>query len=374
MRIRREATLDPEIARELAALEAAMRHEPVDPELAELEALVHDVRDQRPQPADEFAERLDARVAAKFNGARQRRSARLNRRMLLPALGAASTLVLGVVVATSLLGGGSKSSSDERGARSDLQSAPKTSTSFDASGGPAVAAEQAPAQTTQTARKVERRASLTLVAPPDRVDDVSDDVVRVTDRYDGIVLSSSVSSGDGSQAGSEFRLRIPSERVQPALAALSKLAHVRSRTENADDVTAEFDSTKARLDDALAERNTLLRQLAAASTANQAASIRARLRINGRQIAQARVALRSVRDRTSFSLVELTVAPGSRQGGGAWTPGDALDDALGILTVTLGVLVVALSVLLPLGLFGGLGALAARSMRRRRREQALAAR
>jgi hypothetical protein len=372
MRIRREATLDPEIARELDALEAALRGEPVGPEMAELEALAHDVRAQRPQPSDEFAARLDASVQARFNGAHRRHGGRVSRRTLLPAIGAATTLVLGIVVATSVLGDGGRSSSGERSQKGDIQAASKTSTSFDTSGGPAVAAEPQSGGGAQGARKVERRASLTLVAPADRIDSVSDDVVRVTDRFDGIVLSSSVSSGDRSQAGAEFRLRVPSERVQPALAALSKLAHVRSRTENTDDVTAEFHSTKSRLDEALAERNSLLRQLAVASTANEAASVRARLRINGRQIAQARIALKSVRDRTSFSLVELAVEPGSQQGGGAWTPGDALDDALGVLTVTLGVLVVALSVFLPLTLLGGLGAVAARGVRRRRRDQALA--
>jgi hypothetical protein len=380
MRIRREATLDPEIARELNALEAALHGETVEPELAELEALVHDVREQRPLPSDEFAERLDARVvesfaksppASRFSWLRPR----VSRKMLLP-LGAAGTLVLGVIIASSVLGGDHRSLSSE--SAHDLRGqAPKStlqSGSLDTTSAPpgATAAEPTPRSAAQTARKVERRAQLTLVAAPDRIDDVSDDVVRVTDRFDGIVLSSSVSSGDRSEAGAEFRLRVPSARVQPALAALSKLAHVRSRTENADDVTDEFNSTKGRLDEALAERNSLLRRLAAASTANEAASIRARLRINGQQIAQARSALRSVRDRTSFSLVELTVAPGSQQGGGAWTPGDALDDAVGVLTVTLGVLVVALSVILPLAVLGAFGAIAARGARRRRRDQALA--
>ena len=377
MRRRREATLDPEMARELAALDAALRQEPVEADLAELEELVRVTRAQRPQPSDAFAERLDARVRAGFaDGRRPPRigaiRARMSQRMLLPALGAAATLLLGVVVATSVVSGGGTSKPVVR-----EQSAPATvaaagrgastaSKSFDT-------AQPAPAAVpAQAARKVEHRASLTLAAPADRIDEVSDQVVRTTDRFGGIVLSSSVSSGDVGQGGADFRLRIPSDRLSPALAALSKLAHVRSRNENAEDVTAEFNSTKGRLDEALAERNGLLRQLAAASTPNQAASIRARLRINGQEIAQARTALKSVRDRTSFSVVDLTVAPGSRQGGGLWTPDDALDDALRVLSVTLGVVLVALSVLLPLGVLGAAGALAGRGVRRRRREQALA--
>ena len=62
---------------------------------------------------------------------------------------------------------------------------------------------------------------------------------------------------------------------------------------------------------------------------------------------------------------------GGEDEGGAWTPGDAFDDALRVLEVAAGVLVVAAAVLLPLALIWLLAWLARRGVSRRRRERAL---
>jgi hypothetical protein len=56
---------------------------------------------------------------------------------------------------------------------------------------------------------------------------------------------------------------------------------------------------------------------------------------------------------------------------GPWTPGDAWRDARRALEVAAGVLIVAASIALPLGLLAALVAWGARSMRRRRRDAAL---
>src|SRR6185503_8551766 len=117
---------------------------------------------------------------------------------------------------------------------------------------------------------------------------VADGVIRVTDRHGGFVLSSSVSAGEGAKAGASLDVRIPSDRLQAAVADLSELAHVRSRTQAARDVTAEFSSPRRRLADALAERRGLLRQLAQAVTPNQTAAVRARLRAVNRRADRAR--------------------------------------------------------------------------------------
>ena len=95
---------------------------------------------------------------------------------------------------------------------------------------------------------------------------MADDAIRVTDRHGGFVLSSSVAAGEGADAGANLDLRIPSTRLQPALADLSELAHVRARTQETSDITAAFRSPRRRLADAFAERRGLLRQLARAVT------------------------------------------------------------------------------------------------------------
>ncbi|MDQ6750378.1 MAG: DUF4349 domain-containing protein [Actinomycetota bacterium] len=378
MRLRSDDTMDPEVERELAAIDAALAGEPVAPELAELEALVRTARTNRPRPADEFAKRLNARVQAGFASERDtpRRPgavvrARLRRRMLLPALGAAATVLLAVVVVTSMLGGSSERGRDLSRPASPLSADPSRLASPQSAAPSAAPSGAAPAQ---SPRKVERQASLTLQAAPDRIDDVSQQVIRVTDGVDGVVANSSISSGDGS-GGASFELRIPTDRLQNALARLSKLARVRSRQEGSRDVTDSFTSAKTRLDDALAERSSLLKQLAAADKPNQAESIRARLRINAQRIMQARSGVNEVRRRTDFATVALTVEArggGDGTGAGTWTPDDALGDAGRILEVSLGVLVVGLAIALPLAFAVGLAGLTTRVARRRRRERVLA--
>jgi hypothetical protein len=221
-------------------------------------------------------------------------------------------------------------------------------------------------------RKVERGASLTLSTPRDRIEDVADGAVRVTDRHGGFVLSSSVSSGEGREAGATLDLRIPSTRIQPALADLSELAHVRARTQEARDITAAFTSPRRSLSDALAERRGLLRQLARADTPNETAAVRARLRAVNRRIDRAQAELRRLRDRVSFAAVSVAIEPGGDSGdGGGWSLGDAVNDAIAVLRALLGGALVGLAVLVPAGLLGGAGWLAYRAWVRHRRESAL---
>jgi hypothetical protein len=221
-------------------------------------------------------------------------------------------------------------------------------------------------------REVERGASLTLAPPRDRIEQVADDAIRVTDRHGGFVLRSAVTAGAGRDAGAALELRIPSARLQPALADLSELAHVRARTQEATDITAEFTSPRRRLADALAERRALLRRLARAVTPNETAAVRARLRAVNRRIDRAQAELRRLRQRVSFSAVSLSIEPGSgASGDGGWSLGDAVDDSLGVLRTLLGATLVGLAVLVPASLVGGLAWLAYRGRVRRRREHVL---
>ncbi len=375
MRLRRDATLDPETARELAALDAALAGEPVDPDLAELEALVLDARDARPEPSAEFSTRLDERVAAGFPRPTGRRAPlaerlRPSRRMLLPAMGAAASIVLVVGIGVAVLGGGGGSEPVNDAATLSKPAAPRAGAAQSESVAPAAP----PAATAAGgARRVERHANLVLTTASDRIDDVSQQVIAVTDGVDGIVATSSVSSGDGGQGGATFTLKIPAAKLSTALSQLSKLGHVRSRSETGEDITDAYDASLARLTQALAERQSLLKQLANATTPTQSESIRARLRINGEAIDQARGALKDVRTRANYATVELSVQPRSSDGGAGvgWTPDDALGDAARILEVSLGVVVVGLAALVPLGALGLAAGLSARALRRRRREQAL---
>lgn len=393
-------TLTPEARRELAAVDAALAGDRVDPDLVDIERLVLAVRDERERPSGPFCERLDARVAERF--ARPRPAgvaralglvaaarARTSRRMLLPALGAAASLLLVVVVATSLLTGPGEDTltKDEPaglsapatgGAVQERQAAPGSAD--DEAGNSTTVAPPGVAVPPSTGadtlpgrqdRRVERAATVALTTAANRIEDVADDVIGVTDDVGGIVVTSSVNSGERGGSAS-FQLRVPTGRLDEALEKLSKLAHVRSRTQNADDITGTFVSAEDRLAASRAERRGLLRQLAAADTTNETASVRARLRLVQQEIAAQQAELRRLRERTSFSVVNVTIDSDSRAGtGGGWTPRDALNDAVRILEVIAGVLLVSLAVLLPLGLLAGLAVFGGRIARRRQREQAL---
>jgi hypothetical protein len=223
-------------------------------------------------------------------------------------------------------------------------------------------------------RLQDRDAALVLATPRKDVEDAADGVIEVTDRYEGFVLRSNVSGGDQGRAGATLELRVPTDKLQPALRDLSELAHVRSRTQTTQDITARFVSARSRLNEAVAERRALLRQLGRAVTANETASIHARLRLANRRIAAVRSDLRSLRNRVNFSTVSVSIEADESvkaSDGGGWTPGDALRDARDILRTTVGILLVSLAVLLPVIALAVAAWFASRGVRRGYRERAL---
>jgi uncharacterized protein DUF4349 len=178
-----------------------------------------------------------------------------------------------------------------------------------------------------------------------------------------------------SSSGGNMQLRVPSNRLDIAVQRLSKLAKVRELSRTADDITGAVVSARDRLRDARAERESLLDQLAKATTVNETESIRARLDIVAQEIATYRTQLRRVTNRADFANVDVTLVTrgGGDNGedGGAWTPGDAWHDALRVLEVIAGVAVIAAAIAVPLLVAWLLGWAARRGVTRRRRERAL---
>lgn len=421
--------LDPVIAAELHALEAALAGAPsADPELL---ALVAAVRADAPAPEHAFRRELDARVAAGFPPAGGPRAwlataqgwAGAHRRLLLPALGAAASLLIVLLVAAaSLHGGGAgrpagagvagapQAVSAERAPSAGAAGAaaapaapagggttagPPPARSADSTAkavpAPSVGASTAPSLVTPappitlpgptpvppgTPRKVERSTQLALRTSADRLQTVADGVVRVTQAAGGFVQQSSVDATD--QGGTaDFQLSVPSAQADAVLARLSRLAHVSSLSQSSTDITAGFVSTAAQLADARAERRALLKALAGARTPAGIARLKARIAANHRQIALLEAQRRDLRRRADNTTIVVTVtargaAPrGTGHGGGGWTPRDAAHDALRVLEVAAGVLLIALAVTVPLGLLALPALFGARAARRRRREHAL---
>lgn len=214
----------------------------------------------------------------------------------------------------------------------------------------------------------ERDAQMTLSSEPAEVAEVADGVVEVTERHDGIVVSSAVStSAEGGRAS--FDLRIPTSSLQAALADLSDLASVKERSEGSTDITAPYVGAEERFADAKAAVDALVAQLADADSAGEVAEIREQLRVERAELAGARAGLAELKRRADFSRVAVAVVGEGDADG--WSLGDAFDDAAGVLEDMAGASLVGLAVILPFALAGaalwfGLGA-----ARRRARERAL---
>ena len=393
---RRETTLDPAVAAELEALEAALAGDPAaEPELA---ALVRDVRADAPAMAPDFRARLDMRVERGFERALPRRRF-ASLRPLVPALGAAGCVLAAVVAVVVLSAGGGSNDSAGSSSGAGVAAPPATqeqsqdaaksggsagsgsagsgsaSSGKTSSAAPAAPAVRPNGSTPARQRRVERSTRLELTTTD--VQTAGDGVVRATQAAGGFVQSSQIATGDGHSTAS-FVLRVPTSRLDDALARLSRLGHVKSLQQSADDITNAYNGASARLAEARAERSGLLRALSKATTAQEISSLRARIADNRRALQRYERQLAAVRNRADYATVGVEVTGVARKhaaapGGGSWTPGDAAHDAVRVLEVSAGVALIALAVLVPLGLVGAAGGFAAAALRRRRREAALSA-
>lgn len=395
--MRRKTAMDPVVEQELRALEAVLAGERRDPELA---LIADEARASAPPMPPGLALRLDAAVAEGFPKARaeQTRPRWLRRPALVPALGALATVLLALAVGVSVLRGGNGDdvTFDTGAGQAELSSgASGESAAGSPSAGGSTAAGPSGALTPPVAedadsllqrtpraaasgpRRVRRAAELILATPIADLQKTSDAVGRTADRLGGHVQRSDVSAGD--EAGqATFDLRIPTARLDEAMAALSELGDVRSRTQRSEDITARFTSARSRLQDARAERQALLRALAEADTSQEIDSINARLDIARARIAAAKGDLFGARRAAGLARVSVTVVadPGDDQGSGfggddGWTPGQAFDDAIEVLSVAAGVAIVAVAAAIPAAVLALLALLAWRVYRRRSRELAL---
>jgi hypothetical protein len=352
-------------AAELEAVDAALAGRAVHPDHAELAELALLLRDERPAPAPAWAAQLDRRVEARFPARPRKRRDWTWFRRVAPAIALLLIILpIGLIAALGPSGGddsGDAGFSSGGGAEAGggAMAAPEASTDRGGRGLRADARRQ---------RAVERSAELTLAAPRRSLDRVASRVPDVAADLGGYVARSSVSS----EGGGDFRLRVPTRQLDEAIQRLSRLGRVRNVSRNSLDITSTVVSARSRLTDARAERESLLRQLAAADTVNETESIRARLDIVSREIAAARNSLHRVRNRANFANLGITLVPASGDDNeGAWTPGDALNDALRVLEVVAGIAVLAIAILIPLLAVWLLAWLAHRALARRRRERSL---
>jgi hypothetical protein len=394
---------------------------PTGEQVGEVDALVRAVRDDRLPLRPAFADELGSRVAAGFP--RRRPSFGERSRAVFgwrsrTALGVATAIAVVVVVSFAFPGSGSAPGTASSGPAAPAApsanapsvagaaSAPTAPSAGGAGSAPAApsAAGAVSAPTAQGvrgpaasqpvqgaaspglpsgaastgARAVESDASLDLLAPEGRVQQVSDAVIGATDRLGGIVASSNVAVDDRGGSVATLSLEVPSGQLGAELTALSSLAHVSSRTQSTLDITDATGAARDRLAASRDERDALLRQLGRASTPNEVASIDAQLGLVGGRIAADTKDLDALVDRGRFASLAVTITEPPTVSAGAggrspWTPGGAVDDALRVLEAAFALVLIGLAGFVPAGGLAALAWWAGRGLRRRRRQAALAA-
>lgn len=349
--------------------------------------------ESRPEPTEEFTDRLDRAVADGFppewveerparsflDRFRRRLAGRGGRRVLLPAVAGVCGILFAAVVVIKAgettgpegpVGPGAgitvkREPATTQNPAADLdESARSAADSVRQTGsarlhGMDLAPRTLPGPGPELIRKpgggrdVVRNAKITLGTGPDKVQDVANQVVEVVDRHRGFVLNSEVTDGPRGRAGAEFTLRIPAGSLEKAIADLSGIADLRSRSQGLTDVTAPIDSNTKRIRKAKGRIAVLRTQLEQTTDPVEQRRLENRIRARRWSIRAARNQLKRLERKVRYAPVSLSVvtsSDSSSDGPSRWGLSNALDDAGHILATAAGVMVLALAVAIPIGL------------------------
>lgn len=200
----------------------------------------------------------------------------------------------------------------------------------------------------------------------DRLSDASADAIRTTRELGGFVVSSNVSTRDRS-GEARLVLRVPSRRIQDAIARLSELGTITAQQVAIQDRQDELDRLRRRIDDLRVQRAEVELRLRTESL-TQPERLRLELqrqRLTGR-LNSLTANRNSVTREVALAEISLTV----RTGRSAAAPSEgrlegAAGDALHVLAVAGAIAIFVLIVISPLVAIGIAVWLARRSVRRR---------
>ncbi len=425
------ADMDPEVLADLDAIDATLAGEPVDPSYAELAELALLLAHTAPRPEPEYARDLDRRVARRFEPLSSaaapdtRRRPRLRLWTAGPGLAAVVAAAVAVVVIST---GGFKSSSTSNAVNGPIplglargtsnssttaSSAGITSRKSPSFGAPTTSAVHAKANSGSasgsgsasdygsvgaavlttpsvaaapvggTSGKAIQSAQISLTTPNVHVNQVSQEVYNVVAAEHGTVQSAQSTTATNNNGGgyAEFTLSIPTANLQAAMTQLSRLhyAAVASRTDGTQNVSSQYSADQRNLKDAQALRISLLKQLQVADSQTAIDSIEAQLKSANSQISSAQSKLGSLNHHISYSTVTVQVNSGGlpvlvnhvHRASSGFTIRRAGHDALRVLVVSVGIALITLAVLVPVGLVLGLLLWIGLALRQRRREHAL---
>jgi Domain of unknown function (DUF4349) len=372
-----------------AELEAALNGEGAGPVAASWRELCEDVRALAPAMDPEFSRRLRARIGedaerrAHPAGRAHRRPGWLSPHGRPQAVAGVVAVVVAVVVALVITAPWHAGTTMHAGrfneartaelsapAKADARSAPESSPAV-AGVAPAPSAPASASPASAPGREQQLAASITLAAGASEVQATADRVARLAVSEGGFVQNSHVQVQQTGRSEASLTLKLPSTKLNAALAGLAELAPVQAESQSLQDITNSYEAARRALADATAERQALLRALAAASTQAQIESLHAQLSQARGAIAQARSGLQAVSQRASNAEVEVSVTGTGHSAGGGLTFHRGLHDVGRVLTVALVALLIAIAVLVPLALLLAVLFAGRRAWRRYQRERAL---
>jgi uncharacterized protein DUF4349 len=199
--------------------------------------------------------------------------------------------------------------------------------------------------------QVIKTARLYLRIPKDTFKSRFDQATRIAESYDGYVQSSST-SGTKLRSGG-LLIRVPAANFERALTDLRALGRVQGQSVEGRDVSAQFVDLQARLRNARAEEEVLLKLLAKAPTVEASLRVQNTLSDVELQIEELQGQVRFLQHRAALSSIDVELSerarhhekpPSHQTFGGAWR--NALDGFFGVLTAV----VVGLGYVVPITL------------------------
>ena len=346
---------------------------------AQLEGLIRELRTAAP-PAPPI-------VRERVRTLREPERRRFSWRPALVAVPIAAALVAGVI-GLSRSGSDGTGQSAEGGGAEAIATSPfaaqgKTGTELDArraagerdaAAPPALeSAQLGAADSAAAGRAQEWDVALELrVRDNDRLSDASADAIRTTRELGGFVVSSNVSTRERS-GEARLVLRVPSGRIQDAIARLSELGTITAQQVAIQDRQDELDRLRRRIDDLRVQRAEVnLRLRTESLTPPERLRLELQLqRLNGR-LNSLTATRNGVTREVAMAEVSLTVRTG--KSAAAPTEGrleGAAGDALHVLAVVGAAAIFVLIVISPLLAIGLAVWLGRRSLRRREHERLL---
>ena len=153
-----------------------------------------------------------------------------------------------------------------------------------------------------------RTGEMSMTVAPGKVAEAAARIVGLTSGYGGYVLTSQVSSTDGTAAPfADITVRVPASAYDTAIQRFGALGRVQGVQTSASDVTGQYVDLRARLVQARRVDQRLLGFLARTNTVTQALAVQARIDATELKVEQLAGQLKSLREQVSYGTLTVSV-------------------------------------------------------------------